>query len=109
MAKSTAPLANDKMLTTKFRVWLQDPNIPRLDIEASIPRLAGGLWGADLSAADLRDQVFLDLDRRSRNSKLIAFVRFRIATQRARSSVGGVAVRWRTTVMVLPPEPAPVR
>ena len=55
----------------------------RLDIEASIPRLAGGLWGADLSAADLRDQVFLDLDRRSRNSKLIAFVRFRIATQRA--------------------------
>jgi hypothetical protein len=28
VAKSTAPLANDKMLTTKFRVWLQDPNIP---------------------------------------------------------------------------------
>ena len=27
MAKSTAPLANDKMLTTKFRVWLQDVRI----------------------------------------------------------------------------------
>ena len=27
MAKSTAPLANGKMLTTKFRVWLQDVRI----------------------------------------------------------------------------------
>jgi len=40
--------------------------------------------GGGLNAERQRDQVFLDLDfRRSRNSTLIAFVRFRITTQRA--------------------------
>jgi hypothetical protein len=76
-------LSFEAKTSTGFMQTADQGWVDRLDIEASIPRLAGGLWGADLSAADLRDQVFLDLDRRSRNSKLIAFVRFRIATQRA--------------------------